>query len=322
MVFLLAGAGKAAYSAYKKKQDKPGMQQGGQQGYDQYNQGNDQYNQGNQNNYQSNCSNPPPQSHFNQPQYATPPPSNYSSPRPHFAPSQPPQEYRSSSPYAAGGSQPPSYPSSSGPSTVLELFQSQGCSSCPPANDAVLALISNPDILVLTYDVTYWDHLGWKDTFGDKQWDSRQWEYARGLGKGNVYTPQVIVNGMVDGVGNSPRNLQSIVSQGQVPRNIQVSVQYKSVTINGPGRDDVVGVFVIAYDANRQQVVPNSGENKRANLAHQNIVKSVTKIGDYQGGSKTIDIPKAENWGLQQAIIIQERPGGPILGAARVPLQY
>ena len=76
--------------------------------------------------------------------------------------------------------------------TVLELFQSQGCSSCPPANDNVLGLIdSNQDILVLTYDVTYWDRLGWKDTFGDKNWDGRQWEYARALGKGNVYTPQV-----------------------------------------------------------------------------------------------------------------------------------
>ena len=75
--------------------------------------------------------------------------------------------------------------------TVLELFQSQGCSSCPPANDKVLALIPNEDMLILTYDVTYWDRLGWKDTFGEKQWDGRQWEYARAFGKGNVYTPQV-----------------------------------------------------------------------------------------------------------------------------------
>ena len=90
---------------------------------------------------------------------------------------------------AASAPPPPEYHNKT--LTVLELFQSQGCSSCPPANNNVLALIPNEETLVLTYDVTYWDRLGWTDTFGDKNWDGRQWEYARAFGKGNVYTPQV-----------------------------------------------------------------------------------------------------------------------------------
>ena len=75
--------------------------------------------------------------------------------------------------------------------TVIELFQSQGCSSCPPANSNVLKLAEDPNLLILTYDVTYWDRLGWKDTFGNSANDRRQWEYARALSRKNVFTPQV-----------------------------------------------------------------------------------------------------------------------------------
>ena len=82
-------------------------------------------------------------------------------------------------------------PAPARPLTVIELFQSQGCSSCPPTNANVLKLIEDPHLLILTYDVTYWDRLGWKDTFGNSAFDRRQWEYARALQKKNVYTPQV-----------------------------------------------------------------------------------------------------------------------------------
>ena len=75
--------------------------------------------------------------------------------------------------------------------TVIELFQSQGCSSCPPAISNVLKLAEDPNLLVLTYNVTYWDRLGWKDTFGNSTNDSRQWEYARAMSRKNVFTPQV-----------------------------------------------------------------------------------------------------------------------------------
>lgn len=75
--------------------------------------------------------------------------------------------------------------------TVVELFQSQGCSSCPPTNFGVLKLAEVPNLLILTYHVTYWDRLGWKDTFGDSAFDQRQWEYAKALQRKNVFTPQV-----------------------------------------------------------------------------------------------------------------------------------
>jgi hypothetical protein len=87
---------------------------------------------------------------------------------------------------------PPSAPQAVGQSlTVVELFQSQGCSSCPPANDNVISLVEDADKLVLTYEVTYWDYIGWPDTFGRKEWDLRQRDYQAAFKSRSVYTPQV-----------------------------------------------------------------------------------------------------------------------------------
>ena len=91
--------------------------------------------------------------------------------------------------------------------TVVELFQSQGCSSCPPAIANINAIAARPDILALTFAVTYWDQLGWKDTFARPEFTGRQWDYAHAGGRSQVATPQTIVNGrlVTNGVmrGNS-----------------------------------------------------------------------------------------------------------------------
>ena len=99
--------------------------------------------------------------------------------------------------------------------TVIELFQSQGCSSCPPAEANVGAISDRPDVLALAFEVDYWDRLGWKDTFSKPAWTARQFAYARALGHGdNVYTPQVVVNGQVEGDGLEPSALAGLISRG------------------------------------------------------------------------------------------------------------
>src|SRR3984885_14391528 len=85
--------------------------------------------------------------------------------------------------------------------TVVELFQSQGCSSCPPAEANVGAISDRPDVLALAFEVDYWDRLGWKDTFSRPAWTARQYAYAQAMGRDGVYTPQVVVNGRVEGDG-------------------------------------------------------------------------------------------------------------------------
>ena len=85
--------------------------------------------------------------------------------------------------------------------TVIELFQSQGCSSCPPAEANVAAISDRADVLALAFEVDYWDRLGWKDTFSKAAWTARQYSYARAMGRDGVYTPQVVVNGRAEGDG-------------------------------------------------------------------------------------------------------------------------
>ena len=88
--------------------------------------------------------------------------------------------------------------------TVIELFQSQGCSSCPPAEANVGAVSDRADVLALSFEVDYWDRLGWKDTFSKAAWTARQYAYARAMGQDGVYTPQVVVNGRVAGDALEP----------------------------------------------------------------------------------------------------------------------
>src|SRR5258708_4569674 len=98
--------------------------------------------------------------------------------------------------------------------TVVELFQSQGCSSCPPAEANVGEISDRADVLALAFEVDYWDRLGWKDTFSKPAWTARQFAYAKAMGHGeNVYTPQVVINGRLEGDGLGPRAPAGLMSR-------------------------------------------------------------------------------------------------------------
>src|ERR1700722_17798445 len=133
--------------------------------------------------------------------------------------------------------------------TVVELFQSQGCSSCPPANANVIALSARPDILALSFQVTYWDQLGWKDTFGSPQNTARQWDYARALRHDNVWTPQVVINGRADVVGIRKGEIeQAIVRVDRGASGPAVTVGGGRVTIAGAAPPRPAGVWLVRYD--------------------------------------------------------------------------
>ena len=99
--------------------------------------------------------------------------------------------------------------------TVVELFQSQGCSSCPPAAANVRAISDRADVLALAFEVDYWDRLGWKDTFSSPAWTARQYAYARAMGRDGVYTPQVVVNGRAEGDGLDAGGLAALMQRGE-----------------------------------------------------------------------------------------------------------
>lgn len=201
---------------------------------------------------------------------------------------------------------------------VVELFQSQGCSSCPPANANVNALSARPDLLVLSFGVTYWDRLGWKDTFATPQYTNRQYDYAKGLGNANVYTPQVVIGGRRDITGINRGELEGAIASA--PRS---SAQIFSLDVTGlsvrAGAAPRAGadIWLVRYDPRTIAVPVQAGENDGRTLPHTNIVRELTHLGVWTGTARTYPLPPPAA-GLRTAILLQEVRGGPILAAVKL----
>jgi hypothetical protein len=201
---------------------------------------------------------------------------------------------------------------------VVELFQSQGCSSCPPANANVMAIADRPDVLALSFAVTYWDSLGWKDTFASPRFTARQWDYAHALGHPNVFTPQVVVNGRRDGVGVDRGELRMLLAAGdRGDGGPTLTVRGGTLTISaGPPRP--ADIWLVRYDPRIVQVPIKRGENGGRTLPHKNIVRELTRLGRWSGGAETVTVPASSDTNLRAAILVQTSGGGPILAAAKI----
>jgi hypothetical protein len=203
--------------------------------------------------------------------------------------------------------------------TVVELFQSQGCSDCPPANANVIALSARDDLLTLSFGVTYWDQLGWKDTFASPQYTRRQWDYARAFHRTEVFTPEVVVNGRADVVGSNRAELETLIRrESRTVEGPEVSVQDDLVYI-GTGNAGVgAEVWLVRYDPNVVQVPIQRGENEGRTLPHKNVVKELIKLGEWTGQRESLRLPKTARPDLRGAILVQDGPGGAILTAVRM----
>ena len=201
--------------------------------------------------------------------------------------------------------------------TVIELFQSQGCSSCPPANANVNALAARPDVLALSFAVTYWDGLGWKDVFAKQQFTDRQWGYAKALGNDQVWTPQVIVNGRSTVTGTKREPLDAlIVKTDRGNGGPAIAIAGNSVTLNGTTTRPA-DVWLVRYDPRSVEVAVKAGENSGKTLPHRNIVRELIRIGSWSGGAAQFSVPAAQLPGLATAAFVQAGPGGAILAAVR-----
>jgi len=199
--------------------------------------------------------------------------------------------------------------------TVVELFQSQGCSSCPPANANVMALSERPDLLTLSYGVTYWDQLGWKDTFASPQYTARQWDYARAFHRRNVFTPEVVVNGRADAVGADRGELEALIRREGALAGPEIQLGKDEVMVgSGPG---AATVWLVRYDPRIVKVPITRGENGGTISTHKNVVTSLVKLGDWTGKSATYRLPPAADANLREAVLVQVGAGGLILAAAR-----
>ncbi len=200
--------------------------------------------------------------------------------------------------------------------TVVELFESQGCSSCPPANAALASYAGRPDILALTFAVTYWDRLGWKDTFDRPEFTERQYGYARNLG-GGAYTPEVVVNGRAAGVGADVAEVEGLAHNAdRGAAGPTLSLESDAVAI-GQGAAPAGGgeVWLALYEPHPADVAIPRGENAGRTLSHRNVVRRLVRLGEWSGAAVRLPLPTSG--GLSRAVIVQRRGLGAVIAAAK-----
>lgn len=211
----------------------------------------------------------------------------------------------------------PAGPSSIETPVVVELYQSQGCSSCPPADAVLNALASRGDVIALNFAVTYWDQLGWKDSFAKPAYTARQWDYARTGGRGSVSTPQMIIGGRTAIVGSRPTEVDAVIARSR-DRQAGPAILVNGTTIAIPaGKVSAPAtLWLVRYDPRTLQVSIRAGENTGRTIPHRNIVRDLVPLGTWSGGAKRFALPAAVP-GLRTALLLQAGRGGPILAARR-----
>ena len=215
---------------------------------------------------------------------------------------------------------------------VVELFTSQGCSNCPPADALLKTYADRNDIIALTLPVDYWDYLGWKDTLASSRNTERQRTYAKNFGIGPVYTPQVVVNGTAQALGSSAQEIDHAIetsAAAAAKQSLRVPVAFwnygDSVIIETGGapagaeiKDATIWLAVVQKSI---EVPVRGGENSGQTLTYTNIVHELTPVGLWNGKPSTIRLamtsvmrPETEDL----VVLIQEANTGPIIGAARL----
>ena len=202
---------------------------------------------------------------------------------------------------------------------VIELFQSQGCSSCPPANANLFTWATRDDALALNFSVDYWNSLGWKDTFAKPAFTARQWAYAQALAHSEVYTPQMIVNGRADVTGADAAELHALAKrEDRGAGGPELSIEGGRALI-GAGEAPPGGaeVWLVRYDPATREIAVKRGENAGRLLPHAHVVVDLVLIGRWRGEAERFDLPAKPDRRLVDAVLVQSAGTGPIIAAVK-----
>ncbi len=218
---------------------------------------------------------------------------------------------------AGGFSLLPSYAASSKPLTVVELFQSEGCSSCPPAEAILNRIAGRPDILALSFEVTYWDQLGWKDRYSQQAFTDRQYDYARTAGTREVFTPQMVINGKQSIIGSRSADVEAALAHPNASATApSVTIANNMASVSGSASARDAQIWLVTYDPRTINVAVRSGENAGRTLPHRNVVIGLKILGAWRGGQARFTLPAAQP-NTAHAVLVQLGTGGPILAAAK-----
>jgi len=226
-------------------------------------------------------------------------------------------------------------PAHADPRAVVELFTSQGCSSCPPADKVLGELANDPSVIALSMPIDYWDYLGWKDTLADSRFTARQKAYSQVRGDREVYTPQVVVNGSVHVIGSDLAKIQDAIhvtgkADGvmSVPVTMTQAGKQLNVSVAASGKAPAAmhGEVWICPVAKAVPISIGRGENRGRQVTYHNVVRGLLKVGDWNGtpANWTVPLENISRDGVDAAVVYlqdgnRDHPGV-MLGAAFVPL--
>jgi hypothetical protein len=226
-------------------------------------------------------------------------------------------------------------PAHADPRAVVELFTSQGCSSCPPADKILGELAKDPSVIALSMPIDYWDYLGWKDTLADARFSARQKAYSRMRGDREVYTPQVVVNGSVHVIGSDRAGIDSAIdatkkADGVMSIPVTMTQAGKQINVSvAASSQSPAAAHGEVWICSISKAVPISirrGENGGREITYHNVVRNLLKVGDWNGssGSWTIPLEAISREGVDAAVAYvqggsRDKPGL-MLGAAYAPL--
>ena len=211
------------------------------------------------------------------------------------------------------------------PRAVVELFTSQGCSSCPPADKLAVELAKDPGLVVLSMPVDYWDYLGWKDTLASPALTQRQRAYAAQRGDRQVYTPQMVVNGVEHLVGSDKDRIVAATTNAGAYLPLALEAAGAGYKVSVPAQPGKSGQVMVLRVSHARTVAIGRGENGGASVTYANVVRAMTKIADWNGSAATYDIPQADVRNADSdgfVVLVQigsETKPGAILAAAKSP---
>ncbi len=205
---------------------------------------------------------------------------------------------------------------------LIELFTSQGCSSCPPADKIAAELAGNPDNLVVSFNVDYWDYLGWRDTLAKPEYSQRQYDYAKSRGDGSVYTPQMVINGTTHAVGSNLRDVKSRMTESTAPAvKLTLDITAKDISLEIPKQtyEGEATLWLMAIEHHVTQKIER-GENAGKDVVYINVVRNLVPAAMWKGDSYK------GSW-MRSAVmphncksciaVLQQNNVGPVLGLAR-----
>ncbi len=207
---------------------------------------------------------------------------------------------------------------------LVELFTSQGCSSCPPADKLAGQLRKMPGVTVVSLNVDYWDYLGWRDTLAKPEYTQRQYDYAKSMGESGVYTPQMVINGVAHVVGNGREKVETAIAKAQKSPalvGIELSATEREITVEiGAGVPTVEATLWLMAIAPEVKVGIERGENTGKDIIYHNAVKALVPAGMWTGEATTLKLPRKaivtpDTGGI--VAVLQQGKVGPVLGLAR-----